>query len=262
MNLVKIGILAGIFLLLNILLIYLEKSALQIRNQNYLMSQRLNYQNGGRNQRSCKQIGGESGERVVFDATIDYVGKKQTVAGQIQKALLDNPKLVQYLPKEFNGQFLDKLTTIIIADAVKILKENKLIIDLNSDRIANLYQRLSAMAASPNEVGAAELKRDFETIFASPDYLEFIQRIIMDTNLYRLIMNTIRIENGNLAVLSNNLTNNFKTAVERFPVKDQSGELKTLWTNLKNKIASVPTGTTTLTGGVNQRILPIEEVYY
>lgn len=230
MNLVKIGILGGIFLLLNILLIYLERAALQIGQQNTNRAQKM----------SPYQYGGQSDERAVFEATIDYVGKKQTVVGQVKNMLLQNRNLSRLLPRSFQGPFLDKLVLIIIADAVKIMKENKLLIDLNGDRIANFYQKLSTMITSPNEASAIELKNIFESILSSPDYLEFIRRIWMDSNLYRLLYETMRVETRNLTILANNLSTNLVKNVERFPVRDESNEFNRLWENMAKTLTLKP----------------------
>lgn len=263
MSLFKIGILGIIFLILNLILVNLETTALKIRDYGYH-----HYQLGQQSvlhqqplpQRRKEHVTKEHTNRrtlldnkichsaqdggyrdiVVFDADLIYRGKTGDVLNRakdrIQGVVKRNATINSFLSPDVS----QKLGLLLVADLVTLLKTNQaqvneMVGQVNESGIINSLSALQTRLLESDEF--RQLKEEFDTQMQNPQFhnayqslLNGIMTTLPQTTLYRLINNTVQRETMNLATLGNNVTTNLRREIEATNPSDQLQELYALVT--------------------------------
>lgn len=238
-----IGLLAIIFLFLNLLLVNIERVAFKIRDYGYshfhlgkvhassipYLVNRQDRENnngmsimGGGNR---MQHGGYR-EVVVINANAKIEGIKESLVGNVKNALISN-KLVANM---VSPEMLDKFTKLLISDLLVMLEKSKVPLD-------NLKNKFDYEKMKENITGLLdsfefkELKNEYDKLMEDADYNQLLKDMydnLSSTHISKLASQTMTREGENFATLEENIRVNLIKDLEVIEVNDKSAELSKL----------------------------------
>jgi len=243
--LLKIGIIASIFIILNILLVNFERVAFKIRDNNYthyLLGQQSiatcpRRSNGKLKVQGVNQLGGGMDE-LQTKLSSWFLGNQRPGFEEVQKTistwLLDiKGRVIELLEKYLSKETSDKLWLVIVADAVDLLtnSQNSITSFINKVRseddgtVERIVNNVNKLVENPE---FAVLKEEFNKLLGNKDIVKIRDELtskIKTTVLQQLVNKITEIEKTNLKTFQNNVDTNIKRELQGKKISNQLEQL-------------------------------------